>query len=288
MSQNFNFYAISYTWGDSGFTEKTSINGQVMAVTKNCHYALTQVNDRYPSSPGNPVYIWIDSICINQDDNDEKSYQVAMMGDIYTKAFKVLACIGPHEDNSEMLSNILDSVMTLSPELYRRREESPLEYSNYDFMTEDSYKQLFKAKVKDFVEMCFRNLQSSTNDYGMQFMQADARIGDKLFYIPIMNRMLVLRQGAEEDEFDIVGQGLLNYNYKFPSSAVTRWLLRKSFNGDREKSQENEKGDVELKAEPIDIMVLFGQDRGNNGSCIWEKTCERLATKIYGTVKLVR
>ena len=31
----------------------------------------------------NNISVWADAICINQSDRDEKSVQVAMMGDIY-------------------------------------------------------------------------------------------------------------------------------------------------------------------------------------------------------------
>ena len=37
---------------------------------------------------------WIDSICINQADNDEKSTQVGFMGRIYQSAHAVAACLG--------------------------------------------------------------------------------------------------------------------------------------------------------------------------------------------------
>ncbi|KAF5686876.1 Heterokaryon incompatibility protein [Fusarium denticulatum] len=120
------YYAISYTWGDSGFTEEIIIDDQPMMVTENCHYALIQVRNRYPSLPRKPIFIWIDSICINQGDNDEKTYQVAMMGDIFTQASKVLACVGPHQDNSQIIRDCLNNIMTLSPGFYRRHTESAL------------------------------------------------------------------------------------------------------------------------------------------------------------------
>lgn len=42
----------------------------------------------------------------------------------------------------------------------------------------------------------------------------------------------------------------------------------------------------ELEAEPIDSIVLERQDRGVDGSQVKEKKWERLATKIYGRVRL--
>lgn len=45
------------------------------------------------------ISMWIDAICINQTDLDEKGYQVELMGDIYSKASHVLIWLGnlgPH------------------------------------------------------------------------------------------------------------------------------------------------------------------------------------------------
>ncbi|KAF7882358.1 uncharacterized protein EAF02_005721 [Botrytis sinoallii] len=39
-------------------------------------------------------YLWIDSLCINQDNNEEKNFQVAIMGSIYKSALWVASCIG--------------------------------------------------------------------------------------------------------------------------------------------------------------------------------------------------
>lgn len=83
------YTAISYTWGDATPTLPISVDGEVFHVRLQCWYALWQV--RQAGLSGN---IWIDSICINQEDNAEKSAQVAMMGTIYASANLVAACIG--------------------------------------------------------------------------------------------------------------------------------------------------------------------------------------------------
>lgn len=43
--------------------------------------------------------MWVDAICIDQDNAKEKGEQVALMGDIYRKAKCAVAWLGP--DNSE-------------------------------------------------------------------------------------------------------------------------------------------------------------------------------------------
>ncbi|KJX96171.1 hypothetical protein TI39_contig785g00001 [Zymoseptoria brevis] len=59
------------------------------------------------------TYIWLDSICIDQEMDREQSHQVSMMKDIYVKADWVLACIGPHENGSEVILEVVDHVMRL-------------------------------------------------------------------------------------------------------------------------------------------------------------------------------
>lgn len=44
--------------------------------------------------------MWIDAICINQDDSDERSSQVAMMDSIYQNAEEIIAWLGPNTEMS--------------------------------------------------------------------------------------------------------------------------------------------------------------------------------------------
>ncbi|KAK4500386.1 hypothetical protein PRZ48_008575 [Zasmidium cellare] len=90
------YQAISYTWGEIDLTPVT-VNSQTLDVRRNCHYALWQVRLHYSSD-----YIWIDSICIDQSNLREKGIQVSIMFEIYSRASRVLACVGPHENNSKL------------------------------------------------------------------------------------------------------------------------------------------------------------------------------------------
>lgn len=94
------YKAISYTWGPIEM-RTVHVNGHPFEVRTNCYYTLSQVRARHPES-----FIWVDSICINQLDVEEKSYQVAMMKDIYVHASLVLVCVGPHENGSELVAQM--------------------------------------------------------------------------------------------------------------------------------------------------------------------------------------
>lgn len=90
------YNAISYAWGDPGNPVAVKVNGSMLCVRQNCAYALWQAWLHFRKAR-----IWIDSICINQSNNAEKSLQVAIMGDIYSKAEQVLICIGRSADDSD-------------------------------------------------------------------------------------------------------------------------------------------------------------------------------------------
>lgn len=64
-------------------------------ITRNLHAALLQLRD--------PIFertLWIDAVCINQKDDEERSLQVAAMATIYGLASRVVAWLGEEEDRS--------------------------------------------------------------------------------------------------------------------------------------------------------------------------------------------
>lgn len=107
------FYAISYTWGSAAHTTLIKINETAATVRPNCSFALWQTRLHFPDA-----FVWLDAICINQDDLEEKSVQVALMGDVYAKAAKVLACVGPADACSDEIRDaLLDLDAALLPSL---------------------------------------------------------------------------------------------------------------------------------------------------------------------------
>lgn len=103
------YAAISYTWGSPQGSCSITINGKSFEVGQNCHYALAQIA---PHLQDNLRYFWLDSICINQTDLDEKALQVEMMGDIYIRAETVFSCVGPHADDSEIVLPMVKEMAT--------------------------------------------------------------------------------------------------------------------------------------------------------------------------------
>jgi hypothetical protein len=65
-------------------------NGEATAIRLELARALRRL--RFPNSTR---ILWIDAICINQDDKEERSYQVPLMGSIYSLARRVVVWLGP-------------------------------------------------------------------------------------------------------------------------------------------------------------------------------------------------
>ena len=89
------YEALSYVWGS--LTDKESIicNGGSLAITHGLLHAM-----RHLHSKGGHRTLWIDAICINQSDDQERSTQVPLMKFIFLRASSVLIWLG--RGNPEM------------------------------------------------------------------------------------------------------------------------------------------------------------------------------------------
>ncbi|KAI0139128.1 HET-domain-containing protein [Hypoxylon sp. NC0597] len=107
------FEALSYTWaGETGNnTKPKSIfigpYWDIIPITVNCDLAL-----RLLLSKGH-MSVWIDSICINQQDPRERSHQVSIMREIYSKASQAIVYLGPAANHSDDAMDALNSLSQL-------------------------------------------------------------------------------------------------------------------------------------------------------------------------------
>jgi hypothetical protein len=99
------FKALSYTWGPPTQNERIDISGHEFSITPSLAIALQHI--RHPTKD---TILWIDQICINQEDIQEKSEQVDLMSQIYSRAEEVLVWLGPAADGSDLLMDVWDQV----------------------------------------------------------------------------------------------------------------------------------------------------------------------------------
>lgn len=81
---------LSYTWGTAPASHEISLNGCPFLVKPDLYEFLIQARHRHLDSP-----LWIDAICIDQSDLNERNSQVGMMQTIFKKANQVIAWLGP-------------------------------------------------------------------------------------------------------------------------------------------------------------------------------------------------
>ena len=79
------YTAMSYVWGNPEKTKIIYVDGIPLAITTNLFSALRDSRDKTK-----PMRIWVDAVCINQQDDKEKSFQVPLMGRIYASALNAI------------------------------------------------------------------------------------------------------------------------------------------------------------------------------------------------------
>ena len=104
------FEALSYSWGNATATESILVldpsvsalslswedtlkSSATMKISVTLSKALEALR-----LPGTFRYLWVDAICIDQANVEEKSEQVALMGDVYREAEAVIVWLGPQDD----------------------------------------------------------------------------------------------------------------------------------------------------------------------------------------------
>jgi hypothetical protein len=83
------YQGLSYAWGKPGVVKTVQLHGKPFEVTVNLWAALRRLR-----RPHHELILWIDAACINQKDLEERSYQVSLMGEIYSSASEVLIWLG--------------------------------------------------------------------------------------------------------------------------------------------------------------------------------------------------
>ena len=96
------YEAISYTWGKPVFSKELSLPTGSLKITESLFLALQRFRLRDEAR-----HLWADAVCINQGDNVEKGRQVALMGDIYRNTQQVLVWLGPGDEYTGNVINIL-------------------------------------------------------------------------------------------------------------------------------------------------------------------------------------
>jgi len=86
------YTAVSYTWGDDTPSQVIYLDGHEFCVRQNLWFCLYYLSTN--TQPRGWSCLWVDAICINQDDHQERSAQVGKMDQTYLKATCVSVWLG--------------------------------------------------------------------------------------------------------------------------------------------------------------------------------------------------
>jgi len=97
------YSALSYTWGKKEEGDpKIALNNTLITVTRNLDQAL-----RYIRSKDEETTWWIDQLCIDQKEKDEKTAQVSRMKQIFSSAKLVNSWVGEAGTDFQQLKNFI-------------------------------------------------------------------------------------------------------------------------------------------------------------------------------------
>lgn len=107
LSDSLEYEALSYTWGDPNDREIIFLDphGAALSVTRNCYNALRRLR-----KPGAWRTVWVDAICINQRDLEERAEQVKKMHHIFGQATQVTAYLGEADADSEKVLTVVAKI----------------------------------------------------------------------------------------------------------------------------------------------------------------------------------
>jgi hypothetical protein len=85
---------LSYHITEVSSSSCITIDGEEISITQNLGHALRRIVYDYAIRREDSYLIWIDALCIDQQNLEEKSTQIPLMARIYDSAFKVVAYLG--------------------------------------------------------------------------------------------------------------------------------------------------------------------------------------------------
>jgi Heterokaryon incompatibility protein (HET) len=98
-TQKSQYEALSYVWGDETIRKAIQIGGKQLHVTESLHIAL-----QYLRYSDRSRLLWIDAVCINQGDLEERGQQVSCMGRIYENCRRVVVWLS--KPNAEAVYSV--------------------------------------------------------------------------------------------------------------------------------------------------------------------------------------
>lgn len=137
----FQYWALSYCWGNPDLRRTIILDGKQLQITAGLDNALRELGSSFDT-------LWVDAICINQGDVQEKSREVLRMGEIYSQGDGVVAWLGVADNTSDAATDFLKLLANQEPRpLY---DEVVMELKQFSSAALGKHSSLW-ASLKDLV-----------------------------------------------------------------------------------------------------------------------------------------
>jgi hypothetical protein len=140
--------ATSYTWGSPVNPELINCNKSQLWVQRNAFNMMLDLRQ-----PDQPRKVWIDAICINQCNLDERAAQVSIMHHIYRRAGAAWVWLGPPDEHSSAAmayASTLDAKKLVGEFSYCQYGSNWSRFAEKSYFFDPSYKTDIDAnKLKD-------------------------------------------------------------------------------------------------------------------------------------------
>ena len=158
LNEGLRYEALSYTWGDPKHACSIFVENQPFPVRENLFNALCHL--RFQSDVR---YLWVDALCIDQMNDEEKSVQVQRMTSIYKQAARVLVWLGTSEDESDMAMDLVVGDLTAGS----LEAELPQDFLYY-FNDEDESSNNIRLDADTDTKLCEDSFHATSEEYGKE------------------------------------------------------------------------------------------------------------------------
>ncbi|KAI4132568.1 MAG: hypothetical protein LQ338_000667 [Usnochroma carphineum] len=173
------YEGLSYAWEDATIRIDITVSGGALPTTLNLASALDRLR-----SPSESRLLWIDAICINQNDEVEKSKQVRVMRDIYRRAQRTLVWLGNGDEHSSK------AIETSRSELLKHGNQFLKEYGELGInlgeikpkqVSSDAHNATSEALVGNWLEQLQdRRFTNTAMPALYQFLKSSGSYADKV------------------------------------------------------------------------------------------------------------
>jgi hypothetical protein len=103
------YEALSYSWGNPDKLHHLLTDEGFVPITESVRSALTRL--RFHDQIR---VLWVDAICINQDDHEEKEEQILLMPKIYSSASRAVVYLGEEANGSDLAIKLIEKIAKTS------------------------------------------------------------------------------------------------------------------------------------------------------------------------------